>query len=186
MSDLTAQHGLGSRRLAGKWGWFVALGIVMIFAGVCALGDTVLVTLLSVIFIGAVMVVSGIFQIIHAFANKGWGAFLFALACGALYVVGGFLIMREPVRGSILLTILLLFALAISGILRIAMAVRHRDVRGWWLLLLGGLISIGLAIILYLSLPWSGLWVLGTLIGVELLVQGITWTSLGFALRDMR
>lgn len=186
MSELTAQHGLGSRRLAAKWGWFVALGIVMIFAGACALGDTVLVTLLSVIFIGTVMVVSGVFQIIHAFANKGWGAFLFALACGALYVVGGFLIMREPVRGSILLTILLLFALAISGILRIGMAVRHRDVRGWWLLLLGGLISIGLAVILYLSLPWSGLWVLGTLIGVELLVQGITWTSLGFTLRSMR
>jgi uncharacterized membrane protein HdeD (DUF308 family) len=186
MSDLANQNSSASRRLAAKWGWFVALGIVMIFAGLCALGDTVLVTLLSVIFIGAVMVVSGVFQIVHAFANKQWGAFVFALACGTLYVVGGFLIMREPVRGSVLLTILLLFALAISGILRITMAIRHREVRGWWLLLLGGLISIGLAALLYLSLPWSGLWVLGTLIGVELLVQGFSWTSLGFTLRRMR
>ena len=37
---------------------------------------------------------------------------------------------------------------------------------------LSGLISIVIGILLYASLPWSGLWVLGTLIGVELLVQG--------------
>jgi len=38
---------------------------------------------------------------------------------------------------------------------------------------------------LYASLPWSGLWVLGTVIAVELLVQGITWLRFGFSLRRM-
>jgi uncharacterized membrane protein HdeD (DUF308 family) len=182
---MTNEVGLGYRRITGKWGWFVALGIIMVMAGVFALGDTVLVALLSVMFIGAALLVSGIFQIIHAFANKDWGAFLFALLCGALYIIGGILIMQEPVQGSVLITILLLATLAVGGILRIVMAIQHRELGGWWLVLLGGLISVGLAALLYGSLPWSGLWVLGTLIGVELVVQGVSWISIGFSLRRM-
>ncbi len=186
MSENTSPRPVGMGELAGKWGWFVGLGIIMLIGGVLALGDTVLVTLLSVIFIGAVLVVSGIVQIIHAFANKGWASFLFALLCGALYIVGGLLIMGEPVQGSILLTIFLLAALAVGGVLRIVIALRHREVHGWWLLLIGGVISLALAVLLYISLPWSGLWVLGTIIAVELIIQGASWVSMGFALRGMR
>jgi Short repeat of unknown function (DUF308) len=101
MTDLARQLGLEPRRLAARWGWFVALGVVMVIAGGFALADTVLVTLVSVIFIGAALLIAGIFQVIHAFANKGWVAFLMALLGGALYIVGGLLIMDEPVNGSV-------------------------------------------------------------------------------------
>jgi len=178
--------GFDPRRLAERWGWFMALGVVMLLAGVFALGDTVLVTLLSVLFIGAALLVGGVCQVVHAFANKAWGAFLFALLCGALYIVSGLLIMREPVQGSVVITILLVAALCVSGVLRIVMALRHREIPGWWLLLLGGLISVALAAALYLSLPWSGLWFLGMVVAIELLFQGIAWIRLGLALREMR
>jgi uncharacterized membrane protein HdeD (DUF308 family) len=185
MSDIPVEQ-VGLRHLAPKSGWFIALGVFMVVAGGLALGDTVLVTLLSVIFIGAVLVISGIVQIIHAFATKEWAAFAFALLCGALYVVGGFVIMREPLHGSVVITILLLAVLSVGGILRIVMALRHREVAGWWLLLLTGLISIVLAAILYLSLPWSSFWLLGTLIAIELIFQGVAWIRLGFSLRQLR
>src|SRR5215471_13052976 len=177
MSDIPVEQ-VGFRHLAPKWGWFVALGVFMVVAGGLALGDTVLVTLLSVIFIGAVLIVSGVVQILHAFANKEWAAFAFALLCGALYIVGGLVIMREPLHGSIVITILLLAVLSVGGILRIVMALRHREVAGWWLLLLTGVVSIGLAAILYLSLPWSSFWLLGTLIAIELIFQGVAWIRL--------
>jgi uncharacterized membrane protein HdeD (DUF308 family) len=89
------------------------------------------------------------------------------------------------VQGSIILTLLLLVALLVGGIMRIIIALRHRELTGWWVMMLGGIISIVLAVMLYASLPWSGLWVLGTLIAVELLVQGITWLRFGFSLRRM-
>jgi len=38
-------------------------------------------------------------------------------------------------------------------------------------------------ILVYSTLPWSGLWVLGTLIAVELLIQGAGWLHFGIALR---
>jgi len=187
MSDLAAQSGLGlPHALQGKWGWFVFLGLLMIAAGCFALVDTVLVTLFSVIFIGATMVVGGAVQLIHAFANRGWGNFLFGLALGILYIVAGFLIMEEPVRGSLLITLFLIAVLAVGGVVRVIVALRHTELNGWWVVLLGGLVSIGLAALLYLSFPWSGLWVLGMLIAIELLIQGFTWVIFGFALRALR
>jgi uncharacterized membrane protein HdeD (DUF308 family) len=157
----------------------------MILGGVFALGDVVMFTLASVIFIGAMLLVGGIFQIIHAFMTREWSAFLFNLLAGILYVIGGFLIMQEPVTGSVVLTVFLLAALLIGGIMRIVISLQHREMPGWWLVLLGGLISVIVAVMLYATLPWSGLWVLGTLIGIELLIQGFTWLRFGFAMRHM-
>ena len=186
MTDIAQASTLQFRSLSAKWGWFVALGIGMVLAGGFALGDTVLVTLVSVIFIGAMMLVAGAFQILHAFALKHWGGFLFALLCGALYIAGGLLIMREPVQGSIVITAFLLAVLSVAGVLRIVLALRHREIKGWWLLLLTGIVSVGLAVLLFLSLPWSSLWLLGTIIAIELIFHGVGWITLGFALRRMR
>ncbi len=178
-------HGLGYASVASKWRWFVALGSILILAGFIALGDVVAFTLVSVTFIGALLLVGGIFQIFHSFMTKAWNAFALNLIMGVMYVFGGFLIMEEPVQGSVILTLFLLAALLVGGIMRIVIALRHRDLTGWWLVLLGGIVSIFLALALYASLPWSGLWVLGTLIAIELLIQGFTWLRLGISLRGM-
>jgi uncharacterized membrane protein HdeD (DUF308 family) len=177
--------GLGYRNVAAKWGWFVALGGVLILAGLFALGDVVAFTLFSVIFIGAMLLVGGIFEIIHAFMTKGWSDFFLNLLMGAIYIVGGFLIMDEPVQGSVVITLFLLAALLVGGIMRILVAVRHREMALWWLVAVSGLISVVLAVVLYMSLPWSGLWVLGTVIAIELLVQGFTWLQFGLSLRNL-
>ena len=164
----------------------VVLGVAMLLLGILALGDVVAVTLISTIFIGAMLLVSGVFQAIHAFMVKTWSGFLLNMLGGIVYAIGGILIMDEPVQGAVIITLLLIAALVIGGVLRIVVALRHRDMGGWWLMALSGLISIVIGILLYASLPWSGLWVLGTLIGVELLVQGMTWLMFGIALRRIR
>lgn len=188
MSDTTspAPHkGLGYVHVTAKWGWFVALGVVLILAGVFALIETVAVTIASVIFFGAMMAVGGIFQIIHAAMTKHWGSFFLDLLMGLLYTIGGFLIMQEPVQGSLILTLLLIAALVIGGIMRIVVALQHRELKGWWLGVLGGVVSVVVAYLLYAMLPWSGLWVLGTLVAIELLVQGSTWLQFGLSLRRL-
>ena len=188
MSDIQShggRHGLGYVHLTMKWGWFVALGVVLIAVGVLALGDVVAVTLANVIFIGAMLLVGGVIQIVHAFMTRTWGSFLFQLLGGALYVVGGLLIMDEPEHGSVLITLLLLMALIVGGVLRVAIALRHRDMAGWWLLLLGGVVSLVVGVLLFLELPWSGLWVLGTLIAIELIMLGVSWLQFGLTLRRL-
>jgi|ERR1700735_1619404 uncharacterized membrane protein HdeD (DUF308 family) len=177
--------GLGYAHVRSKWGWFVALGVALMLLGVFALGDVVGVTLISALFIGAMFLVGGVFQVIHAFMVKTWSGFLMNVLGGVLYAIGGVLIMDEPVAGAVVITLFLVLALVIGGILRIVVGLRHREIRGWWLMALSGLISAVIGALLYASLPWSGLWVLGTLIGIELVVQGVTWMTFGIALRRM-
>jgi uncharacterized membrane protein HdeD (DUF308 family) len=177
--------GLSYSHVRSKWGWFVALGVALVLLGFLALGDVVAVTLASAVFVGAMFLVGGIFHLIHAFMVKTWSGFLMNVLAGVLYVIGGALIMDEPIAGALLITIFLIAALVVGGALRITVALRHREMGGWWLMVLSGLVSVVIGILLYGSLPWSGLWVLGTLIGVELLVQGVTWLMFGVALRRL-
>lgn len=189
MSDSTAgnqPHGLGYAPATRKWGWFVALGIGLILAGMFALGDLAFASLITATFIGASFLVGGVFQVIHAFMTKGWGAFLLNVVAGLITVAGGFLIMAEPIQGAVILTLFVAAAFIIGGAFRVVIAIRHRDLQFWWLMALGGLISIGLGAMVYASLPWSGLWVLGMLVGFELIVQGVTWLQFGLALRRHR
>lgn len=182
MTDVPARQGLATRPNLG-WGWFVAFGIIMMLLGVFAWFDVVAVTLAGAVFIGAALLVGGIFQLIHAFMNRAWSGFLLQVVTGILYVIAGALIMVEPVGGAVAITIVVAVAMVVAGIARIVMALRHWQIGGAGLLLLGGLISAGVGIALYLTLPWSGLWVVGTLIAVELIFHGAAWFEFGLALR---
>jgi hypothetical protein len=113
-----------------------------------------------------------------AFMTKEWRGFVLSLFCGVLYLVGGLLIMNEPVQGARVLTLLAAAALIVSGVVRIVLALQHRAMPAGALVLLSGIVSIVVGCLLYSSLPWSGLWVLGTPIAVELVVQGASWALL--------
>jgi uncharacterized membrane protein HdeD (DUF308 family) len=180
-----APRGLGYLHVARNWGWFAALGLGMIAAGLFALDRTVLVTLISVTFIGGAMIAGGVFQLLHAFATKGWGAFALNVAAGLLYIAGGLLAWNEPLQGSLVITILLTVMLVLNGTTRIAMGLSHREMPSWWTMVLGGAVALLAGILLYASLPWSGLFLLGTIVGFELVFQGITWLFLGISLRRL-
>lgn len=176
---------LSFRQPRSNWLWFVVLGMLQILLGVFCWFDALATTLAATLFIGAALVVGGVLQIAHAFMDRGWGGFLLHVLSGVLYAIGGFLIMAEPVQGSIVLTIILAALLIIAGVTRVALALSHWHIGGSGLLLLGGLVSVGVGVGLYVTLPWSGLWVLGTLIAVELIIHGAAWFEFGLALRRL-
>ncbi len=170
-------------RVTTKWRWFVALGIVLIVLGAAAWLDVVSVTLATTIVVGAFLLVGGVFQIIHAFMTREWRGFILGLLSGLLYAAGGLIIMREPVHGAVVLTLVLAALIIASGIVRMVLALRNRGLRAWGVVLASGVVSVVVGCLLYANLPWSGLWVLGTLIAIELLVQGAGWLYFGIALR---
>jgi uncharacterized membrane protein HdeD (DUF308 family) len=187
MSDLTTPAGPPvDRRPRTGWGWFVALGILMILLGAFAWYDIIGLTLAGTVFIGAALLVGGVFQVVHAFMDRSWGGFLLQVLAGILYGIGGILIMREPVAGSLVITLVLAILMIVAGCFRVVLAIRHWHLAGAGLLLLGGLVSIGVGVALYITLPWSGLWVLGTLIAIELIIHGAAWLEFGLGLRRLR
>jgi uncharacterized membrane protein HdeD (DUF308 family) len=168
-----------------RWGWFVGLGILQMIIGFLCWIDVVAASLAATVVIGALLLIGGMIQVIHAFSVRGWSGFLLYVLMGILYVVGGLLLMDEPVRGSLIITVVISVLLIVSGVARLVMAATHRHMPGLWLVILSGVISLVVGVMLYLSLPWSSLWVLGTLIAIELVFHGIAWIQFGLALKKL-
>src|SRR5690606_2798093 len=75
--------------LGARWGWFVALGIVLLVLSIMPLGHILAATLVSVIFIAVLMLIGGIGQLIHAWRVKQLAGFLFWPDSGLLYAAAG-------------------------------------------------------------------------------------------------
>ncbi len=93
---LTSDALLDPKELSGRWGWFAALGVIMIVAGFIALMSVVMATVVSVLFVGVMMLASGIVEMIHGFQMKRWSRFFMWILIGAFYVIAGLLDHLEP------------------------------------------------------------------------------------------
>ena len=78
-----------------------------------------------------------------------------------------------------------LLAVVISGVFRVvgSLALRLPN-RGW--LLVSGLVNLALGILVWSGWPVTGLWVLGTFIGVNWIFRGLAHVMLALALRSNR
>src|SRR5262245_41623503 len=152
----------------------ILLGIVLIIAGVFVLGDVVLATIISTIFIGFCAIGGGAFEIIHAFWTKGWGGFVWQILLGLLYIAAGIILVRQPVTGALVLTWVFGIVLLASGLVRIYLGVRNWAEFGW-LLLISGIFGVLAGLVIVMGWPVTGLWVIGFLLGIDLIVHGVGW-----------
>ena len=169
--------------LRSKSGWIVALGIVYVIAGVIALSSVVFATRVTVFVVGIMMLISGVAEVVNAFQFKSWGRFLVWLLLGALYIVAGLLTFENPLLAAAILTFLLGIALVVSGVMRLILAFSMRDGMSWTSVVLSGLVTLLLGVIILVHWPVSSLFVLGVLLGVDLVIIGIGWIFVGFGLR---
>jgi uncharacterized membrane protein HdeD (DUF308 family) len=172
--------------LSRNWGWLLALGILMIILGAFAIAAPYGATLAVQFALGWILVIGGIAEAIHAFMARGWGGFLLELLSAILYLVVGVLLLVNPVGGALALTIVLAVFLIVEGIFKIMMAMRVRDHRGWGWLLASGVLSVILGVLIWAEWPASGLWVIGLLVGIQLLFTGWSLVMLALAARAHR
>lgn len=156
------------------------LGVVLVVAGFVVLQDVVVATVFSTLVIGICAIAGGIFEIIHAFWTKGWGGFIWQIILGLLYVIAGVMLVNSPVVGSLVLTYVLGIVLLVSGIVRVVVGIRNWSSMGW-LLLLSGVFGVLAGLIILAQWPYSGLWVLGLFLGIDLVFHGVGWLLLAFS-----
>ena len=93
--------------------------MVYLVAGVIALGSVVMATVATVYVVGIMMIIAGVFEVIHSFQIKTWGRFIFWLLLGILYIIAGFVAFDNPLLTAVWLTLILGAALVASGIMRV-------------------------------------------------------------------
>ena len=169
--------------LRAKWGWIVALGVIYSVAGLIALGSVLTATVASVFIVGIMMLIAGVAEVINAFQVKTWGKFLFWVLLGVLYIVAGFVTFENPLLAAALLTLLLACALIVSGIMRIILGFSMKRGMPWIWVVLSGVVTLLLGLIILNHWPVSSLYILGLLLGIDLVFAGTSWIGMGLSLR---
>jgi len=166
-----------------SWWGALLLGVVFVAAGIFILGDVALATVISAVVIGMLLLVAGASEVVHAFSAPHWRGLTFRLLIGALYGICGAALIADPLFASVVLTFVFALGLIVSGVVRIFQSFQYWR---WYgsLLLLSGIIGIVAGFVILAKWPVSGLWVLGTLVGIDLLLHGAWWIALGLQLRQ--
>jgi uncharacterized membrane protein HdeD (DUF308 family) len=180
-------HSLGEAivRIRHRWGWFVAFGVLTAALGIATLGYLVVVgTIASVYMIGIAMIVAGGAEIALGFSAKTWGWAAVWILVGLLYVVSGAFALAQPLLAASVYTLMIGAALILTGGVRIVAALRLVDGPKAMLVLAGAITGL-LGAMIIASWPASGLIVLGTFLGIDLLFYGISWIAFGMRLKSL-
>jgi uncharacterized membrane protein HdeD (DUF308 family) len=164
-------------------GWSIALSVLLILAGFFALLIPFISGIGITLFIGWLMILSGITHFVFAFKTHTTGGVLWELLLGAVYLFAGVYLILHPLAGLLTLTLFLACYLLFEGIFEIVQyfQIRPRHGAGW--LLFDAIITLILAFLIWRSWPSSSVWVIGTLIGISMLFSGISRLMLSLAAR---
>ena len=183
----------GEREAVSGWaqqakknaGWLVALGVLTVLAGVGCISAPMLGGVSVSIFIGVALVVAGMARAVSAFHAGSFGQGALAFFGGILTLLAGGLLVTRPGVGVASLTLFLGVYLLMDGISGAFVAFRLRPENGWgWMLFHAGIGGF-LGILLLREWPLSGLWAIGTLVGINLLFAGFSIIAIGSGARSL-
>jgi uncharacterized membrane protein HdeD (DUF308 family) len=177
-------HGAAEDRLRRNWGWFLFLGLLLILAGSWALTRPTIATLSVVEVVGYLLLFGAGVEVASGIWAGGWGGFFLHLLCGLLYLFLGALIIDNPVGFAAASTLILAIFFVASGLVRMIFSLTHRF-HGWGWMFLSGLVTFALGIMVWRRWPDATFWVLGTLVGIDLIFIGWSWVMLGLAVRSL-
>ena len=163
---------MAATALGHRWGWLLALGIVQIIAGWIAIAIPVVASFAAVAIFGAVLLVTAIFQLIHAFRVRAWPRSAWYGLGGVFYAIAGLLVAINPIGGALTLAVIIAILFIADGVLRVAFGTSVRPISGWGWLVAAGLCSIVVGVFLLIGWPATALWVTGLLLGVNLVFTG--------------
>jgi len=164
-------------------GLLIFLGVVTVIFGVIAIAAPFLTGITVTVFVGFLVLASGIAQIIHALKSKQWGTGIWGTVIGLLGCVAGLIMIARPIVGLATLALLLAFYFLVDGISEIIAAFKIKPDQGWGWVLFNGVIALFLGVMIWRQWPVSGAWAIGILFGVHMLVSGWTMVVLGTGAR---
>jgi uncharacterized membrane protein HdeD (DUF308 family) len=180
--DSNLTHVEECMRLHDCWGWFLALGVLLILVGMLAVGSSFIATMATILLFGWLLIAGGVVQIVNAFVAKNWRGFALHLAAGVLHVVVGAMMVQHPGQAAAFFTLVLAVMFMAGGMVRIIAGIAHAFPGRVWVIL-NGLVTLVLGVMIWQQWPESSIWVIGLFVGIDLIFNGWTWVMLGLLVK---
>lgn len=154
--------------------YYLVEGAIFVILGILAIIAPFTFTVAFELMIGWLFVVGGIVQAYRIFTRKNSSGLAFSIFSSILYLVVGFLLLFYPFTGILTITFMLAAFYFLEGIAQISYATFLKDSPNWGWLLLSGIIAIIVAFIIWSGWPGTAYWVLGILVGINLIFYGFS------------
>jgi uncharacterized membrane protein HdeD (DUF308 family) len=164
--------------------WYLVQSALMILAGIFALIFPAISSVAVVTFLGWLLIISGIVQAISLIDARYVPHFWLQLVSVGLSVMVGILFLRNPGAGLLTLTLLLIVFFMVEGISKVIFSLTIRPFPNWAWVFASGIVGILLAFYLWANTPVVAIWVLGVLLGIELICEGAALGRLAWQARN--
>ena len=166
-----------------KWG--IVWGLLLVILGILAMAQPFLAAIAIATFFAWLLILVGVVHIavaIHAHSGTSMG---WKLLVGVSYIfIGGYLLFR-PLAGVATLTLMLAFLFLMEGVLDFMLWWKLRSSNGAFWILVDSLVTLVLGGMIYVHWPSSSVWAIGTLVGISMIISGVTRIMLSLAVRGV-
>ena len=164
--------------------WSILWGVSLLILGMVAVASPFLAAVAVNVLIAWLITMAGAVHIVLAFHAHRAGSVIWKLLVGLAYLFFGVYLIRHPVLAVESLTLVLASLFLIEGVLDIVLFFQMRKLRGSSWVLIDGVITLLLGLMIYRQWPSSSAWAIGTLVGVSLIISGVTRVFLSLAVRN--
>lgn len=155
----------------------VVIGALLAIGGLVILGNAVIATRVSIVFLGWMIIGAGVVELVSALANLGRGGFWSPAIAGGFSVALGLMLLRHTEAAALTLTLIAGALLLAIGIARLVASVGGGDFR--WPLIVSGVAATVLGLIVLLKVFDASYALLGVLLGLQTLFEGIAIMLIG-------
>lgn len=157
---------------------FIIESILLIILGAIAIALPFYASLSVELMIAWILVLGGVVQLFKSMSGFKEAGGAVSLIGGIIYIVVGGLMLVYPLRGMASLTLLLGLFFLLEGLAKIVFSFEIKPVRNWGWLLFSGIIALIMAGIILYGWPETSLWVIGLLVGINMIFFGCSLLAL--------
>lgn len=169
------------------WRILLAQGVVMIALGGAAILLPNIATLAIEILIGSLFLFGGVIRLLSLARCRGIPGHGWSVVLALVATILGVVLLAQPAKGVLTLTMVLVAFFIVEGIIAIAAALALRPMlRGWVWTLFCGAVDLALAYLIWRGWPDSAGWAIGLLVGINMFFLGLSLTMTAVSVRTAR
>ena len=166
-------------------GWYILAAVLFILLGLFAIIEPATAIVGIALLLGWLLIFGGDAHFVATLKGGSAKRVLFQILSGIAFLLGGLYILTHPLLAIGTLTALLAVVIFAAGVFDIITYFRlQREHPSGWMLM-NGIVALLLGALIWIQWPSSSAWAIGTLVGVNLLMTGVTRLIFGVAGRRL-